>query len=465
MSDGNITVFGGVVLRVNEAPGLLFVDSTALINFDRIGGTAGLDTLLASNRTVVITPEVRKEAVEDGFAAGKTASAQRILSWIDLHSALGDVQAEPINPNRPLFTTADANNKGPGEQSILADAAFSRSSGTSNGSPIIVSDDTHVRLQYFPGSSDAPVLTGNYYLSGLLLGGGITPNDYFQKTEAGKLGGFSQARFLDDESSTIENGVEYPLVTANGAGTYRYTTVGMSEIFLNGKVIQFAPDEKGGVQDGVPIKVTDASDGGHLDTYFDTANLQLWFTNAFAYDSQDHLTEKDTLNDNGTSTKTVFDTGTEPWSSQTSAFDAYQRLQSQRVVLDGGGQQVKEYDPNNTHPYTELDIDEDATGKITAAKLRIDGQPANNNVDYSAVGQVLGSALGRALAPNNQFVQIAASTVIGAVGQKLAQAFSGSLAADGSSIGLTDVFANFGVSIAGAGASSVASFLVAELGT
>jgi hypothetical protein len=31
MSDGNVTVFGGVVMRGNDAPGLLFVDSTAIM--------------------------------------------------------------------------------------------------------------------------------------------------------------------------------------------------------------------------------------------------------------------------------------------------------------------------------------------------------------------------------------------------------------------------------------------------
>jgi RTX calcium-binding nonapeptide repeat (4 copies) len=183
----------------------------------------------------------------------------------------------------------------------------------------------------------------------------------------------------------------------------------------------------------------------------------------FAINGNNQLTQLGAFNDNGSSTKTVFDTGTEPWSSQTSAFDAFQRLQSQRVVLDGGGQQVKQYDPNNTHPYSEFDIDEDASGKITGARPTFDGQTAT--ADFSAVGQVLGSALGRALAPNNQFVQLVAGTVVGAVGQRLAQAFVASLATDGSKFDPASVFADFNVSIAGAGASSIASFLVAELGT
>jgi hypothetical protein len=124
---------------------------------------------------------------------------------------------------------------------------------------------------------------------------------------------------------------------------------------------------------------------------------------------------------------------------------------------------IQEYDPDNTHPYTELDIDEDATGKPTAVQMKFDGQ--SNTADFSAVGQVLGSALGRALAPNNQFVQLGAGTVIGAIGQKLAQAFAASLATNGASFNLSSVFTDFNVSIASAGASSVASFLVAELGT
>jgi hypothetical protein len=162
-------------------------------------------------------------------------------------------------------------------------------------------------------------------------------------------------------------------------------------------------------------------------------------------------------------TITAFDVANnQPWSSETSTFDAYQRLQSLRVEFDGGGRQLRLYDPSNTHPYDELEVSEDATGRPTAASMRIDGQPATT--DFSSVGQVLGSALGRALAPNNQFVQIAASTVVGAAGQKLALAFSASLLRDASTVDLASAFADFNVSLAGAGAGSVASFLVGEIG-
>ncbi len=139
-----------------------------------------------------------------------------------------------------------------------------------------------------------------------------------------------------------------------------------------------------------------------------------------------------------------------------------------RIIQNNGDGSRKDslFDPDNTHPYSELDIDEDATGKPTAVQINLDGQPnPNTPADFSSVGQVLGSALGRALAPNNQFVQLAAGTVVGAIGQKLAQAFAASLATNGATFDPATVFANFNVSLAGAGASSVASFLVAELGT
>jgi hypothetical protein len=168
---------------------------------------------------------------------------------------------------------------------------------------------------------------------------------------------------------------------------------------------------------------------------------------------------------NGSSNQTVYDSSmSNALYSEAITRDQRGDVTLQRDVFDTGTTAIKYLDPRNTHPYNELEITEDSTGQITAAKPKLDGQPSNN-VDFSAVGQVLGSALGRALAPNNQFVQLAAGTVVGAIGQKLAQAFAASLATDAAKFSLAGVFADFNVSIAGAGASSVASFLVAELGT
>jgi hypothetical protein len=167
----------------------------------------------------------------------------------------------------------------------------------------------------------------------------------------------------------------------------------------------------------------------------------------------------------GTSTKTVFDTGTEPWSSETAAFDAYQRLQSQRVVLDGGGQQVKEYDPNNTHPYNELDVSKDSTGKVTTAQVVLDQRFISAGV---SIGQIFGSALGSALAGSGQLGKLVGGVAGGAIGsligQKFAQVVATSLTADLSKVSLADVFAGQNLNIAGAGIGAVSSFLTAELG-
>jgi hypothetical protein len=152
-------------------------------------------------------------------------------------------------------------------------------------------------------------------------------------------------------------------------------------------------------------------------------------------------------------------------SVRASTFDDNGALEKQEDVFTNGTTAIKYLDTRNTHPYAELDIDEDATGKPIDVQMKLDGQPNNTTADFSSVGQVLGSALGRALAPNNQFVQLVAGTVVGAVGQKLAQAFAASLTTNGAAFDLSRTFADFNISIASAGASSIASFLVAELGT
>jgi hypothetical protein len=149
---------------------------------------------------------------------------------------------------------------------------------------------------------------------------------------------------------------------------------------------------------------------------------------------------------------------------QASTFDDHGALEKQEDVFTNGTTAIKYLDTGNTHPYTELDVDADSTGKPTAVQMKIDGQSANVTAAAASVGQVLGSALGRALAPNNQFGQIAIGTVAGAIGQQLAQTFAASLQADASKFDLAGAFADFHISIAGAGAGSVASFLVAELG-
>jgi hypothetical protein len=125
----------------------------------------------------------------------------------------------------------------------------------------------------------------------------------------------------------------------------------------------------------------------------------------------------------------------------------------------------KYYNTQNSHPYDELDVDKDANGQITTAEVTLD--PAVAAV--GSVAQVLGSAIGRALAPNNQLLQVAAGTLAGtvasAIGQKFGQVLSASLSENAAQISLDGVFNGFGLNLASAGAGSVASLITAELGT
>jgi hypothetical protein len=141
----------------------------------------------------------------------------------------------------------------------------------------------------------------------------------------------------------------------------------------------------------------------------------------------------------------------------------------QRDSFADGSSNVKQYDPRNTHPYTELDISEDSTGKPINVQVLLDKDTATRSTngsvaDLSVIGQVFGSAIGRILAPNNQFGHLLGGTVGGLIGQKLAQNFAASLTFDGSKGTNADFTTFSGLDVASAAAGSVASFLIAEIG-
>ncbi|WP_375415521.1 hypothetical protein [uncultured Bradyrhizobium sp.] len=140
-------------------------------------------------------------------------------------------------------------------------------------------------------------------------------------------------------------------------------------------------------------------------------------------------------------------------------------LKTQRDVFDDGNSLLQSFDPSNTHPYSELDVSTDPTGRITDVQIVLD--PAVAAV--GSVAQVFGSAIGRALAPDNQLAQVAAGalagTVASAIGHRFGQVLSASLSDNAAQISLDGVFNNFGLNLASAGAGSVASLITAELGT
>jgi 20S proteasome alpha/beta subunit len=137
-------------------------------------------------------------------------------------------------------------------------------------------------------------------------------------------------------------------------------------------------------------------------------------------------------------------------------------LQSQQDVYAAGDELVKYYNTNTTLPDSELDVSKAAGGGIIGAQVTFDQKVISAG---GSIGEIFGSAIGKAIAGNNQFAQLAAGTVAGAIGQTFGQALSVSLLGDLTKVSVGQVFAGFGLNLAGAAAGSVASFLTAELGT
>ncbi|HXO69537.1 MAG TPA: cadherin domain-containing protein, partial [Bradyrhizobium sp.] len=143
---------------------------------------------------------------------------------------------------------------------------------------------------------------------------------------------------------------------------------------------------------------------------------------------------------------------------------------------DSGGhfysQSANEFDDTNARIWDERDLTTNSTGKVTNVQVKLNGETqtrsAANPADYSAIGQIFGSAIGRAIVgkDGNPFVSLTVGTVAGFVGQKFVQALTnGPGAIDLAQVDLGDVFFGQGVSLAGAGLGAASSFLTAEIAT
>jgi hypothetical protein len=475
---------GDVTFRYNTnlanykgiAPGELVVDAGTLITLAKADlSGAQLDLLFRSGRDVVITSTIRTEATSQDFPDATT-----IANWINRNHNNPHliIDESPLNP---AFVPRSDN----GEKSIIG---YIQRTG---GDIRVVTEDIEWMNGHVQGLAAARDLAGtsgvnlttNEFVNDLMLSGSISPFEHsfaaFQILKANR-------NTVEEQNVLFKVGQDIQIEDQEGNAGHVLYGGPLGAIAFDAHGIPIGLPAIFGARLNIPksspLKLTEAddSDGATALAYgsVETVNGKLTMVGLdtdhstalqqakFEYDPSTGTMTKSLVKDDGTSTKTVFDTGAQPWSSETSAFDAYQRLQSQRVVFDGGSQQVKQYDPNNTRPYDELDIDEDASGKPTAVKPKLDGQPAT--ADFSAIGQVFGSAIGRAIVGKdaNPFVSLTAGTIAGFVGQKFVQALiNGPGAIDLASVDIADVFFGKQVSLAGAGLGAAASFLTAELAT
>jgi Ca2+-binding RTX toxin-like protein len=130
-------------------------------------------------------------------------------------------------------------------------------------------------------------------------------------------------------------------------------------------------------------------------------------------------------------------------------------------VSEDGASTITEDDFYDTQIWDELEVIKGTDGQITGAQVTLDPAVA---AFTGSVGQIFGSAIGRALAPNDPFERIAITTVAATIGMKFAQVLSASLSANASQINISSILATGPGDLGAAGAGAVASFLVAELG-
>ncbi|GMO30880.1 hypothetical protein TM233_43780 [Bradyrhizobium sp. TM233] len=181
------------------------------------------------------------------------------------------------------------------------------------------------------------------------------------------------------------------------------------------------------------------------------------------YDPNTGALSETVTKDDGSTVQTAFNVpGDASYEIRTIYADIGGIAQLQEEVYASGEQMLKYWDTHNTHPYSELDVTKDASGKITSATPKLDPTILAAG---GSIGQIFGSAIGRSIAGSNPFAQLAAGTVGGYIGQQLGTQVATALQGDFSNINFAAMFDNFGVNIAGAAAGSVASFLTAELGT
>jgi Ca2+-binding RTX toxin-like protein len=457
------------------------VDSATLISLAKANQ---LDLLLKTGREVVVTSTVRGEASSqpNNFDVDR-----KIDTWLNLNEGLG-VTIDRSSSNPPAIPGSHN-----GELSIANYTATHSSVDVR-----VVSGDVAWINFGAPGVAKGRDLAGTSgvnlttteFVNDLLLSGAITPLDHAKAVVA-----IDKTLDIVGEQSAIliRPFQEMPLTIEDQSGNFGrliHLGVGVIRLDANGLPVEIVPwNGKLHIpqQKIVPLDFTEETgfaapsslayasesslsygpiqliDGKLTVVGFDLNGSTPVDQTKLEYNPSTGAFIETVVNDDGRVIRTNFDVAnSQAFQIQTLTSDALGVVQMQRDVFDVGNELLRYYDTHNTHPYTELDISRDVLGHITGAGVTLD---ANVAAIGGSIGQVFGSAIGRALAPNNQFAQLGAGTVAGAIGQKLAQVFSSTLLSDGSATQVASIFADFQINLAGAAAGSIASFLTAEIGT
>lgn len=332
-------------------------------------------------------------------------------------------------------------------------------------------------------------LTTAEFVNDLLISGGITPLDHAKAV-------FSIDKTLDivgDQSAIFFRPLDEPLAIQDQnrrTGSLIYLAVGIIRLDSNGFPIEVVPwdgylkipqyrlfpgeraEDTGFSGPSSLAYASDAEltygpiqivDGKLVVVGLDLNHSSDILKTRLEYDPNTGSLSETVTRDDGSTVQTAFNVpGDAPYDIKTIAADIDGVIQLQEEVLASGEQLLKYYDTHNTHPYSELDVSKDVNGNITSATATLD---PNVIAAGGSIGQIFGSAIGRSIAGNNAFAQLAAGTVGGFIGQRLGAELAESLQTNIANFDFTDAFAHFGVGISGAAAGSVASFLTAELGT
>ncbi len=230
----------------------LYVDNDSLQKLYR---NNALDWLKLTGHQIVINEEVRIELERNMLY--DPSETRAIQKWIEKYENVGIVSLPTAQEQGRVLLTGDH----AGEYSIREAIAQLPA-----GSDVIaVTDDRGFAFEALPNASGAPVLSTRYFMSSLLVGGAITPWEYFTainssltNANAGMLQKNFQGPGYNDTASSIQPGQPLGIfqggqhvATINYFGFEFLASIGPSQIVTaDGQEASFLPWMRRGIRDG-----------------------------------------------------------------------------------------------------------------------------------------------------------------------------------------------------------------------